>query len=530
MKKSRKKTIAARRNVAQGFLATENNARKGSDVKRLLSPISLPKANISSYGALDVNKIKRTIESGSLKDKVTLFNAILKRDNRVCGDIGELRDRYLFLEAEIVGGDDSVREAAQSILFDRLRFNDLLYDLSNAVAYGFSAFDVVWGTAEVGGRSLFIPLEINFIEPSYFDHDREGIYYKDVGNQKIYVTQSDPKYLLHLHKSASGGIENYGVINQVAWSVAAKHFVLSQYLQYAELLGAPPIIVKTPLESEEAIEALISQVLSLRGSSVGVFGKDELIELFQGNANHEFFMRFISYVDSEISHSITGGFSANGTESGNRAKEAIADAKIGRATRKGAYFLQDTINKLLQTIYAFNFGALKEAPKFSFVFADDIEPLNLQRLQWMGLPLSAADMRKRFGVAEPIDDEDALSPARTQEGEAGSELNAQSEQANAQCPCCGKQSRIALNAQPKPHNEIESAVEAMDVSKEEEEIESAVGRILNNCASYEEALSAIEAAYPELTFDALEKRLTNHLANSVLLAKAESVPKGKQSR
>jgi phage gp29-like protein len=502
-----------RQKKQQKIALNRRQERERRDTKRLLAPIALPKTPISSYGALDVNKIKRTIESGSLKDKTTLFNAILRRDNRVCGDIGELRDRYLFLEAEIVGGDDSVREAAQEILFSRLRFNDLLYDLSNAVAYGFSAFDIVWGLGDVGGKQLFIPLEINFIDPAYFDHDDFGLYYKDALNQKIYVAQGDPKYLLHYHKSASGGIESYGVINQVAWSVAAKHFVLSQYLQYAELLGAPPIIVKTPLESEEAIEALISQVLSLRGSSVGVFGKDELIELFQGTANHEFFMRFISYIDSEISHSITGGFSANGTESGNRAKEAIADTKIGRATRKGAYFLQDTINKLLQTIYAFNFESVKEQPKFGFVFADDIEPLNLQRLQWLGLSLSAADMRKRFGVAEPIDEADTLAPVR--EGEGDMEANATG---------AARPKIIAWNA-AKPRNEIESVVEGMDTDKEEAEVESAVARIFANCSTYEEALEAIEAAYPELTLEALEKRLVNHLHAASLLAQAEQAKK-----
>jgi phage gp29-like protein len=541
MKRARRKAIRLNADRAIETNASDKTGGvKKADTKRLLAPVNLPKTLVSSYGALDVNKIRRTIEIGSLKDKVTLFNAILKRDNRVCGDIGELRDRYLFLEAEIVGGGDSVREALQEILFNRLRFNDLLYDLSNAVAYGFSAFDIVWGLARVNERALFIPLELNFIEPSYFDNDKDGLFYKNTSNQKIYVSQDDPKYLLHLHKSASGSIESYGAINQVAWSVAAKHFALSQYLQYAELLGSPPIIVKTPLESEEAINALISQVLALRGSSVGVFGKDELVELFQGNANQEFFMRFISYIDSEISHSITGGFSANGTESGNRAKEHVADAKIGRATRKGAYFLEDTINKLLQTICAFNFEANKERPRFGFVFAEDIEPLNLQRLQWMGLTLSAADTRRRFGVAEPLDEADALIPVRSGEEEIGEEINAAClrdrragtphrsvlrDKTNASL----KERVIAWNAK-KPQDEIEAIAESMDLTKEEAEIESAADRIFGSCQTYREALEALEAAYPDLSFDALEKRLTNHLANSVLLAKAESADKAKRKR
>jgi phage gp29-like protein len=467
--------------------------------------------------------VRRTIESGSLRDKVTLFDAILKRDNRAAGDIGELRDRYLHLEAEITGGGERAAEAASEILFNRIRFNELLYDLSNAVAYGFSVFDVVWGVGDINGSRLFIPLEINFIKPGYFDHDKGGLYYKDSANQKIYIGRDDPKYLLHYHKSASGSVESYGVINQVAWSIAAKHFVLSQYLQYAELLGSPPIIVKTPLESEEAVEALISQVLALRGSSVGVFGKDELIDLFQGSANQEFFMRFISYIDSEISHSITGGFSSNGTESGNRAKEEVADAKIGRATRKGAYFLEDTINRLLRSIYRFNFGGIKEPPKFGFSFTGEIDPLNLRRLQQAGLAVSAADTRRRYGLPAPIDEADTLTPPTGGGEEGGEEANAayhNSGDRNA-CPVC------AANA-IKPANEIEAAVEAMDLGKEEAEIEKGVERIFANCQTYEEALEALEAAYPEISFGDLEKRLANHLSNSVLLAMAERSKKAKR--
>jgi phage gp29-like protein len=516
------------------------NALKGVKkelASRLGKPVMLRTNAIGgAFRGFDVYRVTKAVESGNLGELSAFYEAALDRDLRVGGDIKELRERCLALEAEITPADpDNTKSAeianfAREYLFKRVSFNNLLLDLSSAAAYGFACLDLVWDLIDINGKQYFAPVKFNFVEQKHFNLDEKRALFIRNGGEKIYVADDDPKFLLHYHKSASGDITKCGVLRGVLTAVAAKHFVIAQYMQYAELLGVPPIIAQTTASDPDSINALLDQVLSLRSGSAGVFGREDLITLFNGGANPEFFMRFISYMDSEISHRILGGFSANGTESGNRAKETVADLKSDRSAQSAAFFFGDTINALLRRVIDFNFD---EAiyPEFAFVFADNYDSsVGLQRIQSMGLPLSKASLYERFKLTPPKDDEDTLAPISPYSAQ-GTEMNGLRDARPAASLPLSR--NFITNNAAFPQDEIDKYAEFGDFSVEEQEIYEALDNIVKNCKTYREIEEAIsEAIYaatdasrpsvtPNLSFAALEARLKKYLANSAILGVAE---------
>ena len=81
--------------------------------------------------------------------------------------------------------------------------------------------------------------------------------------------------------------------------------------------------------------------------------------------------------------------------------------------------------------------------------------------------------------------------------------------------------QLILNKKAKYQNELDKAIQELDIDKDEAQIAAQIEAIFDNCATYKEAFEAIEKAYPKLSFDAIENSLERYLANSAILAAAE---------
>ena len=69
---------------------------------------------------------------------------MLIRDYRIHADIKELKQDIVSLENELINKDKNLDFI--NVYLKEIKLNNLIYDLSTALAYGLSLVNLVWGT------------------------------------------------------------------------------------------------------------------------------------------------------------------------------------------------------------------------------------------------------------------------------------------------------------------------------------------------------------------------------------------------
>ena len=351
----------------------------------------------------NITNIKRIISYGNQNELNSLYKTMLIRDYRIHADIKELKQDIVSLENELINKDKNLDFI--NVYLKEIKLNNLIYDLSTALAYGLSLVNLVWGLKSINNKRYFVPIRFNFIDQTIIKKDNKGLFVEDKELKKHYIKNNQR---LLLHKTSDNNL-----LKSLAFIFAIKQFVLGQYIQYLELLGVPPVIVNADVLNNQEIENIAEQILNLRSNSIGVFNKDTLVKLFEGKANTSLFLDFIAYLDSEISHLILGGGTKNtSSKNGSYSSEKVLEDKKDKIIKSHCFFLEDTMNELIKDIINMNVLNVSSYPKFRFIHKETINIKDLvsayKELKEMGLELSKEQIRTKLALNKPLRETDSL--------------------------------------------------------------------------------------------------------------------------
>ena len=448
----------------------------------------------SVIGSVDYTKVKRALTGQNLQELCQIYELFIRFDTQISSEIKTRRQKIAALPFLLKCENEKQNE----FLLDYLNSGDFrlfLFDMTSAIAYGFSVFIKEW--VNVDGKIL---PKYKFIEHSFFENDKTRLVFKKTG-EKYYLDETGNTFT-YLHPSDTGDFINSSLMYKIVCIAALKMLAINQNMNYFENLAVPPVILNMQNynpENDEEINNAIDMLLSLRSNSVGVFGKDDVVSLLTGNTDKDSFLNFIRYCDESISKVITGEvLSSNAVQKGTQALGLVHAEQKKVTTEFDALILAGGVKVILKHILELNFG---EAALFSFSFDTNTETEEEKQISVfkglydIGVEVPIEHLEKTFKI-------DGLTRRHSEP--------------------IGEESQKALQKSensPKFADDIDKSIFKKSFKGELKDIENFLNSILKECDTYEEAYKRICENSGEFEFEALEEALANAFTNAVLKSK-----------
>ena len=463
------------------------------------------------FDDISVSHIKAILRNGDFSQTMKLYRTMLKRDWQISGDLQERKLKVLS-SSYLVTGKQHV-EFIQDYL-DQIKLTSLLSDINSGIDYGFSIIDLVWENSLINNNTAFVPTKFNFIKQIMIQKDtKKGLFIQDDKNQKHFLEEQSLKILFHTHKMDSGDMLDYSTLSKLIWIFTIKSFITAQYMNFAELMGVPPIIVNSEAKDKDTIMDMFDQVLELRSGSAGVFGKEDKVSLIEGKGSGEMFMKFLKYADNAIAHIILGGtVSSSDSNSGSYARDKTHNDVKKAFHKADMQLISETINDLIKRILDLNFNDVKEYPKFTLILDEDIEletTANAYKtLQDMGIDISKDQIQQLFKLKRKVSQQDLATPLAKQSSKTNNTVQRNFREFNSK----------------KPLDHIDVQINSLDTVAIEEQTLNEIQNIIEDADSYQEALTLLMEQYDEMDSNELESLVSNYIYNASLHGDIDATP------
>lgn len=304
---------------------------------------------------------------------------------------------------------DAVTELVNNPLF-----REATSDLNDALAKGYSVVEPRW---EYQGGYLQ-PVEYNHRDPRFFRYD-------DVSLSKLHLLDDTgglgmqlaaPYFFVHEPRIRTGIPIRRGLARPAAWAFLIQSFTLQDWAAFAEVYGMPFRVGKYhPGASALDKRKLLQAVRDIANDAAAIIPEGMSIDFHEvsGNQGERVFGSLLDYVDRNVSKLVVGQtMTADDGSSLGQAKihnEVRLDILRADCRQMGG-----TANsEMIQCFVAMNFGPQDQYPlvKFPVSEPEDIAALSsaLKDTVPLGLRVSQRQIRSKFGLSEPEEDEDILS-------------------------------------------------------------------------------------------------------------------------
>lgn len=343
------------------------------------------------------SEIKQALSAEDLGALIRIFEHFKRFDTQISSELNRRKMQVVRLPFLIETQDEAQRLYLENFC-KSVDFRLFLQELSSAVAFGFAAFFI-----DFEAKNTQLYPKPRFISHRYFESDETMRAYICQGANKIYL--DDESVWSYFHPTDSGNLIERSLIYKIVCIAALKHVAISRYMNFLDSLAVPPLIIKSEATQDKELSDLVLKcALDLRSNGVGLFGKDDDIDVLNGNVDKESFLSFIRYCDECISKLITGQVLAgNSVQNGTQALGTVHQ-NIQRETMEfDAALLSAGVSKLLQKALELNFI---QAQPFSFELDTNTErDEKLQAdtyavLASMGVKIPIEHLQKAFKIAE----------------------------------------------------------------------------------------------------------------------------------
>ena len=292
---------------------------------------------------------------------------------------------------------------------------DVIYDLLDAVAKGYSVAEIVWATED----GAWTPAEILHRDPRWFQFDPfdgRTLMLRDESGQLVPLATY--KFIRHMHRSKTGTPIRGGLARAVAWGYLFKNFTIKDWVIFLERFGHPLRVGKYHSgATDEEKAALLRAVRNIATDAAAIVPEGMALEFIEAKitGNVDAFERKAAWWDKQTSKLILGqtGTTDVGQHTGTAdAHERVReDIEADDARQLGATLNRDLVRPYVDL----NFGRPKAYPKIVIYRAEqeDLKALaeNLSKLVPLGLKVGMASVRDRFGFEDPDPDEELLGVA-----------------------------------------------------------------------------------------------------------------------
>ncbi|EGJ7363261.1 DUF935 family protein, partial [Campylobacter jejuni] len=317
-------------------------------------------ARKSVASSVDFDSIIAALNSENFSELISIYDYFKRFDPQIASEVMKRRFKMCSFPMFITCKDETQRIFLQNYI-SKSDFRKFVFEMSAAVVYGFAAFLLEWKV-----KDLNVFPKLKYISPRFFSMDDKERLFIYNESKKLFVDECDDIFL-HLHPSDSGSFIEQSLFYNVVSIAVLKQLAMSKNISYLDNLSVPPIIAKTTnANSDKEIEELLMQLSNLRSASVGIFNKDDMVELLNSGLSTSTFTDFLRYCDEAISKLISGQVLAgNAVQNGTQALGNVHEEVRLNVGEMDTLFLSKSIQKLLEQILKLNFAKPAE---FEFVF------------------------------------------------------------------------------------------------------------------------------------------------------------------
>lgn len=373
-------------------------------------------------------RILEDAEQGNLQAQHELFVDMEDRDAHLLSEMGKRKRALLTLEWDIVpprnasAAEQAAAAYAKELIGDMPDFEDLLFDLMDAVGHGFSALELGW---QMDGREWLIQSATHRPQ-SWFQLDRDT-------RSELRLRDNSPDgqtlnafgWIVHTHKAKSGYLARSGLHRVLAWPFLFKNYSVRDIAEFLEIYGLPLRVGKYPVNaSPQEKVTLLRAVAGIGHDAAGIIPAEMEIEFVEAvKAGHDPFMAMIEWCEKSMSKAILGGTltsQADGKSSthalGNVHNEVRHDLLVSDARQLNGTLTSYLVYPLLALNGKLGDGGPRRCPRFQFdvTEAEDMALLAdaLPKLADVGAQIPVSYINSKLKIPAPQDGEPVLGRAQ----------------------------------------------------------------------------------------------------------------------
>ncbi len=330
----------------------------------------------------------------------------------------------------------------------------------------------------------------------YFESDEAFMPYIEQGGNRIYLHEANEDIYTIYHPSDAGNLIESSLMNKIISLASLKHITLQRYMSYLDSFSVPPLIIKSEATStQETSNAILQSALNLRSNGVGLFAKDDILEVLNGNVDKGTFLDFVRYCDECISKVITSQVLAgNNVQNGTQALGNVHEGITKNVLEFDAGLLAENITPLLAKMLEYNFAHV--AP---FYFEIDTNTEKDEKLQ-----AEVYNLLSNMGIKVPLKHLENTFKIEGLEYRDNIDLPFRNMQKNREI----KDSNInTLDSIDK----LEHTLSPKDTFN--------LNALLQDCKTYDEAFLKLESMLKGNDLELAKDELSNYIANAMIYGK-----------
>ncbi len=256
--------------------------------------------------------ILQAAERGDIKAQCELFQDMEEKDAHLLAEMGKRRRALTTVDwAVLPPRDPSAAEQAEAdwlneVLQDLPDFEDLLFDLLDAIGKGFSCIELDWQRL---GRE-WLPAAFNYREASWFQLDmatRNELRLRDGSAEGEALNPFG--WIVHQHKAKSGYVARGGLYRVLAWPYLFKNYAVRDLAEFLEIYGLPVRLGKYPAgASGDEKATLLRAVVNIGHNAAGIIPEGMAIDFKEAaKGTHDPFDWMVQWAEKSMSKAVLGG-------------------------------------------------------------------------------------------------------------------------------------------------------------------------------------------------------------------------------
>jgi phage gp29-like protein len=415
-------------------------------------------------------------------------------------------------------------------LVDDPGFHDATGLLTDGIAKGYAVIEPIWEYE----RGALRPVTYKWRDQRFFQFDpvNQTELRLAVDGSLEGEPLAKPTFMVHAPRTKAGIPIRRGFARAAAWAFLLQSFALKDWSAFAEIYGIPLRLGRYHAgASETDKKALLRAVRDIAADAAAIIPQGMELEFVEtkGQRGEAVFGSLLDYLDKQVSKLVVGQTMT--ADNGS----SMAQAKVHNEVRldiqrADGRQLANTVNRdHIAWAVAMNFGPQPVYPSVEYPVAEPEDTKSLAdgvaKLVPLGLRVSQTEIRTKFGLSEPGEKDELLTPPRSGQdvvaaNDAPTPKAARLSAGDCRCPACGGTRTATLAADPAAEaDELDELV--ADAMADWEELVDPLLAPLREAVARASSFDELLAMMPELAAEVDGSKLADALAR--LTAKARGL-------
>lgn len=366
-------------------------------------------------------QIFREADQGDIMRQMELFEEMEEKDAHLFSQMQTRKNAVTGLSYEIMPYSDDeydkgIAEFVQKELESVEKFEDILFDLLDAIGKGIAVSEIFWKIDEDTGKTSIA--DIRQVPQKKFFWDYEDKFKVMTEEFPSGIELEENKFIIHRYKAKSGHPSRAGILRVIAWMYLFKNYDIKDWISFCEVFGMPIRLGKyNTSASDDDKAALMRALISIGTDAAGIIPDGTEITFVESNkgTSIDLYESLARFCDEQISKAVLGQTLTSDSGGGSYAQSKTHNEVRHDLTTSDCKSLASTLKSyLIKPLVLFNF-ATDRVPSIKFACE---ESENLKELSEvyktlscdMGLKIPTAHLYKKFNIPKPENGEEVLNP------------------------------------------------------------------------------------------------------------------------